>query len=81
MPISERMLKKKIKTVAIATIPKSLGDINLARIAVIASWTTKPEYFAIAVNAAPVIKSFLQMTSSVFYCVADGALLLRPKSN
>ena len=37
MPISERMLKKKIKTVAIATIPKSLGDINLARIAVIAS--------------------------------------------
>ena len=33
IPISDKILKNTIKTVAIATTPKSLGEINLAKTA------------------------------------------------
>lgn len=49
IPISVKILKKFIITVAIATIPKSSGDNNLDKTAVTKSEITIAEYLAIAV--------------------------------
>ena len=49
IPISVKILKKAMITIAMATLPKSSGEIRRARIAATIKEITMPLYLAIAV--------------------------------
>lgn len=53
IPIVENICKKLMITIATATIPKSLGEISLAKIADTMKLTNIPEYFSIADQKTP----------------------------
>lgn len=66
-PKSEKILKKAIITVAMATRPKSSGTNKRAKIPEIIRVIIIPEYFDTAVYKIPVINSFLRLLISLFY--------------
>ena len=49
IPISVKMAKKEMMTVAIATVPKSLGESNRAKMPATNNEIMMPMYLAIAV--------------------------------
>ncbi len=77
IPIVAKILKKLIITVTTATVPKSLGVINLANTADTIKDTIIPEYLSIADQNTPCIISCL--TDDITYILINEEHLIQYK--